>query len=186
MKVVFLDRDGVINEILPGSYVKKISEFKFLPGVVEAISNLSKEGLPSIIISNQAGVGKGLMTSGQLAEIDRWMVNFIRARGGMILKTYYCPHPSGSGCACRKPQPGLLLKAARDFDVDLKGSYFVGDNISDIKAGCVAGCRTVLVLSGLGALQVPLLNRLSLEPFFIAPSLLEASEQIIHWEKGGR
>jgi len=185
MKVVFLDRDGVINENLPGNYVKSVSEFKFISGAVEAIRTLTEEGLSTIIISNQAGVGKGLMTSSQLKEIDSWMIKAIEEYGGRVLKSYYCTHTAEQGCICRKPKPGLLFKAARDFSIDLKCSYFIGDNITDIKAGDAAGCRTILVLSGLGSQQSPLLTRLGLKVAFISPSIVEAVEQIVRWERGG-
>lgn len=184
MKAVFLDRDGVINRNLEGSYVREISEFEFLPGSVEAIRLLARSGFQPVVVSNQAGVGKGLMDQGQLDRVDRWMKEGIGP--DTPLKSYYCTHAPGEGCPCRKPEPGLLLRAAGDLGINLKKSWLVGDNVTDILAGGRAGCRTVLVLTGLGRKQLPQLGKYRPDPPLVVPCLLDAARLIICPGRRGR
>lgn len=143
--IVFLDRDGVINRRLVADYVKSGDEFEFLPGVLGAIKRLADTDHTVIVISNQSGIGRGLMSHEDLDEIHREMNRSIENAGGKIDKIYICPHHPDDGCSCRKPKPGLLLQAARESNIDLTKSYFVGDSPSDIKAGNHAGCITIQV-----------------------------------------
>jgi len=149
MKVVFLDRDGVINKY-PGDrfYVTSPKKFKFLPGAKSAIARLTKAGFKIFIASNQAGVGRGIYAKHTLAAISAKMLAEIERAGGKIDKVYYCIHRKEAGCFCRKPAPGLLKKAAREFKLSLKHSYFIGDSIRDVVTAERAGCKSILVLSG--------------------------------------
>ncbi len=146
MKVLFLDRDGVINRF-PGNgkYVTKLKEFHFVPGSLDALRILTNEGYSIFVISNQAGVAKGIYTSKKLEHINRNMLRDVRAMGGRIKRTFYCMHFSHAGCECRKPRPGLIIQAAREMDLDVNTSFMIGDQISDIVAGSLAGCRTILL-----------------------------------------
>ncbi len=145
-KVIFLDRDGVINKKMPkGDYVKKWSEFKFLPGVKNAFKLLKDNGYEVYIISNQAGIGRGLMSEGDLFEIHKNMKKEIEAHGGKIVQIYYCPHGWNENCLCRKPKPGMFFRAALDHQIDLPSAVFVGDDPRDEEAGTAAGCSTVLI-----------------------------------------
>jgi D-glycero-D-manno-heptose 1,7-bisphosphate phosphatase len=146
---VFLDRDGVLNEYLPGDYVKRPEEMKVLPGAPDAVRALNRAGLPVFVISNQQGVAKGLMSGDDLARVDALLHEAVAAGGGRIERSYYCPHAADAACACRKPQAGLLLRAADEHGLDLAASFFVGDTDTDAAAARAAGVgRFVLVLTG--------------------------------------
>ena len=141
---IFIDRDGVINCLRPGDYVLDWSQFVFVPGIREALQQLSSFGLPMIIISNQAAVGKGLLDPAGLEEITARMNEALLADGTTLAAAYYCPHRIEDHCPCRKPKPALLLSAAADFNIDLSRSVFVGDSDADIQAARAAGCASVL------------------------------------------
>ncbi len=180
MKIIFLDRDGVINRY-PGhkKYVTKLKEFKILPGALEAIRRLNKAGYKMFIISNQAGVSKGLYSKGKLNLITEVMLKKIRSRGGSIKKVLYCIHRSEENCDCRKPKIGLIKKALKILlvkKINKKDAFFVGDSIRDVMTGKKAGCTTILVLSGRESLRNKSLWRP--KPDFIAKDLLEASSII--------
>lgn len=149
MKVIFLDRDGVINKY-PGDrlYVTSLKKFRFLPGVKKAIAQLTKAGFKLFIASNQAGVGRGIYAKRTLEAITAKMLSAIEGAGGKIDKVYYCLHRKDAGCLCRKPRPGLLKKAARKFRFNLQKSFFLGDSVQDVVTAQAAGCKSILVLSG--------------------------------------
>src|SRR6266516_2526702 len=152
MSIIFLDRDGVINENR-ADYVKSWSEFRFLPGSREAIASLTKAGHRIVICTNQAGIARGLIPVETVEDIHRRMLAEIAEFGGVIEKVYYCPHGKDENCGCRKPRPGMLLRARDELGLDLSDAVFIGDSITDIRAGLAVGIRTVLVLTGLGAEQ---------------------------------
>jgi D-glycero-D-manno-heptose 1,7-bisphosphate phosphatase len=140
---LFLDRDGVINERIFGSYVTNWSEFKFTPGIVTALCQISSLKLPMIVVSNQAGVGKNLITKEQLADITQRFVRELAAAGARIDAVYYCPHRPDENCRCRKPATGLLTRAAADWNIDLRGSVLIGDSQSDLSAAEAVGCKSL-------------------------------------------
>jgi D-glycero-D-manno-heptose 1,7-bisphosphate phosphatase len=141
---IFIDRDGVINCRRPGDYVLDWSQFVFTPGIREALQQLSSLGLPMIIISNQAAVGKGLLDPGGLEEITVRMNEVLLADGTSLAAAYYCTHRIEDQCPCRKPKPALILSAAEDFSIDLSRSIFIGDSDTDVRAARAAGCASVL------------------------------------------
>ncbi len=147
---VFLDRDGVINENVDGDYVRSWEAFHFLPGALEAIARLTRAGMPIVVVSNQQGVGKDLMSAAEVEAIHARMVAEIGEAGGEIAAVRYCPHLAADECECRKPKPGLLTNAAGELGLDLARSVFVGDAASDVAAARSAGCRPMLVLTGHG------------------------------------
>jgi histidinol-phosphate phosphatase family protein len=176
VRVVFLDRDGVINRNRD-DYVKSVDEFEFLPGAPEAFARLSGAGWRAVVVSNQACIGKGLVAWETVAEIERVMLTGVAAAGGEIAAVYYCPHKPEDGCGCRKPAPGLILQASRDMSVDPKEAVFVGDAAGDVLAGRAAGCKTVVVLTGrISAAEAAALDP---APDFIAADLAQAAEWII-------
>mgnify|MGYP000014696269 CR=1 FL=1 len=146
-RFVLLDRDGVIN-INRDDYVKSVEEVKFIPGALEALSRLNAAGWNVVVISNQACVGRGIISEETLQTITHKMEEEITRAGGEIAAVYYCMHRPEDGCDCRKPAPGLIERAGRELGFDPNEAVFIGDAEADIKAGKAAGCRTVLVLSG--------------------------------------
>lgn len=142
---IFLDRDGVINRRIVGGYVTRWSEFEFLPRAIDGIVELESIHAPIIVISNQAGVGKGLVTVENLSDMTERFVAAAREQGGRIDAVYYCPHAPSAECACRKPKPGLLLQAASDWGIDLSSSVFVGDSASDVAAARAVGSQPVVI-----------------------------------------
>lgn len=178
MKVVFLDRDGVINKY-PGdnSYVTSLGKFKFLPNVKKAIALLGKQGFKIFVASNQAGVGKGAYSRKTLDRITSKMLVDIEKAGGKIKKVYYCTHRKEAHCACRKPKPGLLKQAARKFKLNLRNAYFIGDTMRDILTAHSAGCKSILVLTGKERLKNQ--NNWEAKPEFVFKDLLEAAKFLI-------
>lgn len=145
---VILDRDGVLNRKPPrAQYVRSWAEFEWLPGAKEALQRLKAAGFRTIVVSNQAGVARGAMTEADLLEIHRRMTREVVRSGGGIEAVYYCPHNWEDGCECRKPRPGMLFQAQRDFNLDLSRTPFVGDDERDAQAAEAAGCPSIL-LSG--------------------------------------
>lgn len=149
--VIFLDRDGVINRKMPeGNYVKDWSEFSFLPGVLKAIRVLKENGFLIAVITNQRGVAVGVIAEKKLKDIHERMVNEIRRYGGDIDAIYFCPHDISDGCICRKPEPGMILRAIKDFrdcnmEVDLERSYVVGDSEKDILSAKALGIKSIKI-----------------------------------------
>lgn len=148
MNAVFLDRDGVINTRLVGNYVKRVEEFQFIPDIFDVLPAIHDAGFLAIVITNQRGIARGLMSDADLEQIHAMMQAEIARRTGHTFDAiYYCPHNHHDGCDCRKPLPGMLLRAAADQDIDLSNSWMIGDSESDIEAGIAAGCRTIRVAS---------------------------------------
>lgn len=141
---VFLDRDGVINSDRC-DFIKSWEEFEFLPTSLEALAVLARTPLKIVVVTNQSGVGRGLLTTATLQQIHARMIDRVRAAGGRIDAVYYCPHSPAANCACRKPSPALFFEAARDFDIDLPLSWAVGDSYRDVQAANCAGVKAILV-----------------------------------------
>ena len=180
-KVLFIDRDGVINKDPGGwtkhSYVTRWKDFHFLRGAKRAIKILSADGFDLLVISNQGGVSKGFFTEDRLDAINTRMLKEIKKSGGRIRKTYYCVHQSSDACDCRKPEIGLFKRAKRELGVRTRGSYFIGDGRVDVEAGRKAGLKTILVLSG----KTPLsdVDEWKVKPDYIFRDLAEAARFII-------
>lgn len=177
---VFLDRDGVISEFYADDYTKSWAEFKFLSGTKEALQLLNQSGARVFIVSNQAGVNKGLYTYQNLLDIDRRMSSAIAEAGGKVWASYYCPHKEEEGCFCRKPKAGLIEKAVSEFKLDIQNgySYLVGDSETDIIAGHRAGLITILVLSG-KTIMAKETESWPIRPDHIAPDLMGALKYIL-------
>jgi histidinol-phosphate phosphatase family protein len=142
-RAVFLDRDGTV--IHDTGYLRQPQEVLLLPGAGEALGRLRKQGFLLIVVSNQSGIGRGLMTAAEAAAVHDRVVAELARYDVCLDAAYYCPHTPDDGCPCRKPSPEMLLRAAAEFNLDLAGSYLVGDKTSDIEAGQRAGCRTILM-----------------------------------------
>ena len=146
MKAVLLDRDGVINrKAAEGEYITTLADFRLLPGAAEAIATLGKSGFEIFVVTNQRGVARGLVS---LVELDRMHAALVRAverAGGRIRHIYVCPHDCSDDCECRKPKPGMLLQAIRNYQIDAAASWMIGDSASDMLAGKAAGFNTMFV-----------------------------------------
>lgn len=153
-KAIFLDRDGTINKYV--GFLRNINKFELLSGVTEAIGKINSSGYLIIVVTNQPVIARGEVTLDELQEIHNKMETLLGKEGTYIDGIYYCPHHPNKGyegerpeykieCDCRKPKPGMLLKAAEDFNIDLSQSWMIGDGENDILAGKSAGCRTALI-----------------------------------------
>lgn len=153
-KAVFLDRDGTINKYV--GFLRNTDDFELLPGVVEAIKAINASGFLAIVVTNQPVIARGEVTYDQLQEIHNKMETLLGSAGAYLDAIYFCPHHPHKGyegeipelkieCDCRKPKPGMLLKAAEDFNIDLSLSWMIGDGENDVKAGKAAGCKTGLI-----------------------------------------
>lgn len=148
-KLIILDRDGVINHDSP-EYIKSPDEWRPIDGSLDAIAKLHQAGYRIYVATNQAGVGRGVFSLESLHDIHETMRAAVKDAGGEIAGIFYCPHHPDENCGCRKPEPGLLLKAAEHAGVDIREQVYVGDSTKDIEAARAAGCRPVLVLTGNG------------------------------------
>jgi D-glycero-D-manno-heptose 1,7-bisphosphate phosphatase len=149
MKLVILDRDGVINAD-SSDYIKSPQEWHALPGSLQAIARLNQANIKVAIASNQSGVGRGYFTRATLNAIHDKLMRQLAECGGHIDKLFVCPHVPDDACDCRKPQPGLLLRALRYFEVAASDACFVGDSLRDLQAAQAAECQGTLVLTGNG------------------------------------
>ena len=153
-KAVFLDRDGTLNKYV--GFLRSVDDFELIDGVAEAIKRINASGYLAIVVTNQPVIARGEVTVHQLQEIHNKMETLLGLEGSYLDAIYYCPHHPHKGyageipefkieCDCRKPRPGMLMKAAEDFNIDLSQSYMIGDSENDVKAGLAAGCKTVLL-----------------------------------------
>jgi D-glycero-D-manno-heptose 1,7-bisphosphate phosphatase len=149
MKLVILDRDGVINHD-SDEYIKSPEEWVPIPGSLEAIARLHREGYKVVVVTNQSGVGRGLFDMNMLGRIHSKMLEVVRAKGGEIDAIFFCPHRPEDNCRCRKPQPGLYQEVTERLKVNLSGVYSVGDSERDIIVARLVSARPVLVRSGKG------------------------------------
>jgi len=150
MKLIILDRDGVINQD-SDQFIKNTTEWKPIPGSLEAIAKLNHAGYRVVVASNQSGIGRGLLDMGALNAINDKMYRVLAQVGGRIDALFYCPHAAEANCDCRKPKPGMFIDIAQRFNVDLAGVPSVGDSLRDLQAAATAGAQPVLVLTGKGA-----------------------------------
>ena len=145
-RAIFFDRDGVVNVRLVSDYVRSVDQMILIPDIVEALRGTEALGFRPILVTNQRGIARGLMSDDDLHEIHRWLQQELSRRAAPGFDAiYYCPHGADDGCECRKPRPGMLLQAAREHGIDLSRSWMIGDSPGDVAAGRAAGCRTAWV-----------------------------------------
>ncbi len=149
MKLVILDRDGVINYD-SAQFIKSPDEWKPIPGSLEAIAALNQAGFRVALATNQSGIGRGLFDMTTLNAIHDKMQRALAQVGGRIDALFYCPHAAESNCSCRKPKPGMLEDISRRFGIDLAGVPSVGDSLRDLQAGVALGAQPILVRTGKG------------------------------------
>ena len=177
---VFMDKDGTLIQNVP--YNVEVSLIRWMPGAEEALRRLSGAGYRVFVVSNQSGVAEGYFPESALAGVETTLRRMARDVDVELAGFYYCPHSARTGdCECRKPMPGLIHQAAREHSIDLRGSWFVGDIMSDIEAGNRAGCRSILV----GSEPVPDLCPPLCRPFAVVADLSEAAQIILRNEETG-
>ena len=182
-RAVFIDRDGVICRNRD-DYVKSWEEFVFLRGALKALARLAHLELYIIVITNQSIINRRMVSVDVVEEIHTRMVQAIDAAGGRIDRVMVCPHRPDEHCACRKPQPGLLLAAAEELDLDLSQSFLIGDAESDMQAGRAVGCRRYLALTGRGRRQLIRCWLHGERGFAVVPDLGAAVSAIVRREDG--
>ena len=183
-RAVFIDRDGTISEEV--GYINHLSRFRLFPYSAAALRQLRQDVYLAIVITNQAGVARGYFSEAMVQAIHKRMSEELEAGGATLDAIYYCAHHPSVGeppfrldCDCRKPKPGLLLRAARDLDIDLANSWMVGDRYSDIELAANAGVKSVLVLSGYGRGEWEhQRDNWAMQPDLVAEDLLEAVSSI--------
>jgi D-glycero-D-manno-heptose 1,7-bisphosphate phosphatase len=178
-RVVFLDRDGVINEDSP-DYIKSWSEFFFLPKSIQAIKNLTENGFAIILITNQSIIGRKMVSLATLEHTHKMLCRSIHDKGGEITDIFFCPHDPADQCDCRKPKTGLFQQAQSKYLVDMPETFMVGDSAKDIEGARKAGCgHTILVQTGNGPNAKNELAAKGIVPDYIAIDLYQASEWIL-------
>ena len=183
---VFLDRDGTINEQM--GYINHPDRFVLLPDAAGAISRLNAAGLPVVVVSNQSGVARGYFPEDLVRRINRLMIDRLAEAGAFIDAVYYCPHHPRAevaayrrDCDCRKPEPGMFLRAAKELNLDLARSVVVGDRVSDLRAAARIGAASILVLTGYGRGDLEyVLPRVDVSPDHVAENLNRAADWIFH------
>lgn len=158
MNVLVLDRDGVINYD-SDSYIKSVSEWVPIDGSIEAIAEFSRAGFRIVVVTNQSGLGRGLLNESALEDIHLRLESKVESLGGKIDGIFFCPHHPRENCDCRKPKNGLLKKAERVLQASLKNSFFVGDSYTDLQCAVNFGLTPILVRSGKGAITESRLHR---------------------------
>ena len=171
-KAVFLDRDGTMAKDV--HYCSCPEDFELFPNTAKAIRMLNEHSFKVIVVTNQSGIARGYFTEETLAKIHRKMEAELAKEGASVDGIYYCPHHPDDGCDCRKPKPKLVRQATKDFDIDLKHSFVVGDLEMDIEMGKVVGCYTLLVRASLS-------DDMAADCDVIVVDLLEAARSIVTW-----
>lgn len=173
-KAVFLDRDGTICE--DAHYLSRVEELKIFPFAAEAIKLLNDNGFPVILITNQSGIARGFFDEKVLLEIHEKLITELAKAGAKLDAIYFCPHNAENDCSCRKPQIGMIERAMKDFPLDLKNSWMIGDKAIDVEMGFNAKTKTALVLTGYGTKDR---EKLSRSPDLITENILEAVKSIV-------
>ena len=187
---VFLDRDGTVN--IEASYIRELKNLNLIPGAAEAIRGLNQLNIPVVLVTNQSGVARDYYPESWIGELHNRLTTLLAAEGAHLDRLYYCPHlpdgvvPEFSGpCDCRKPEPGMLLSAAEDLNIDLDASFMVGDKATDVEVGERVGAKTILLTSGYGQQVLDGTYQHKVNPDYIFPSLLDAWNEVLksHFEK---
>jgi D-glycero-D-manno-heptose 1,7-bisphosphate phosphatase len=173
-KAAFLDRDGTICEDV--AYLSRVEDLQLFPFAAEAIRILNKNDFFVCLVTNQSGIGRGIFDENVLGEIHAQLKKEFGERGAHVDAIYFCSHAPEDGCQCRKPQIGMIEQATKDFQIDLKNSWMIGDKAIDVETGYYAKTKTALVLTGYGAKEV---EKVKFKPDLIGEDLLEVVRLII-------
>lgn len=178
-KIIFLDRDGTINK--EDGYITKPDQIRLYDGTITALKMLREMGYRIVIVSNQAGVGRGLLTEAALREVNAALLDILKAHGIEIERLYYCPHHPDAivpeykkDCECRKPKIGMIMRAAQELGVNVEGAYMIGDKLTDMELAYNFGGRGILLLTGYGNEELKKLNPQKHNPAYIGKDILDA------------
>lgn len=180
MKIIFLDRDGVINKAAMEGYIENWEEFEFLPGSLKALRILTENNYRIFVASNQSGVAKGLYTQEDLSDITKRMNDIVKQHGGRIEDVIYCPHRDEDQCKCRKPKPGLFyeLQKKHNLNINKNETFYIGDSKSDIEAGKRFNLKTILLLCGKTS-EEESVKEWEYKPDYVRKDLLDAVKSIL-------
>lgn len=170
---VFLDRDGTLNEHV--EYIHEVEKFRLIPGAVEALKRLKDHGFRLVVVTNQPGIGMGYFSKEDFFRVNREFLKLVRAGGVTLDRVYFCPHSDNDRCDCRKPATGLIERAVAELNLDLTRSFVVGDMTGDVELGRKAGCRSILVRTGIGGAD----GRYATTPDHVAADVGAAAEYIV-------
>ena len=182
-KAVFMDRDGTVSEEI--GYMYHSGLFRPFPWAGPAIRKINDSGMKAVLITNQSGVERGYYPESMVHEVHDVLRAELARYDARLDAVYFCPHHPDTGCPCRKPRPGMLLRARQDLGIDLSQSYLIGDRYLDVDAAHAAGTIAVLVMTGNGRVELEKYKDLPQQPHFIAENLLEAVESIVSGAFGG-
>ena len=175
---IFFDRDGTLAEEI--GYVNHVSRFHLLPWAAEAVRRVNQAGLLAVVVTNQSGIARRMFPESLVKEVHRILAEKIREGGGNLAAIYYCPHSPNEDCECRKPKPGMLLRAAKELGVDLKRSFFISDRYMDVEMAHSVGARAALVMTGYGLGEWEHYRETwPRQPDIIAANSLEAVEEAL-------
>ena len=178
-RAVFLDRDGTICEEM--GYVNHVDRLQIFPFAAAAIRQLNEAEIPVIVVTNQSGVARDIFPESLVHQVHKKMISELAAAGARIDAVYFCPHKTEDACECRKPNPGLLERAAREHALDLAASWVVGDRYADLEMGHAAGSRGILVMTGYGRGEYELHHtKWGRQPDALAQNLTEAVRRILN------
>jgi len=175
-KVIFLDRDGTI--IKEKNFIQSPQQLEFFSGSIQAIKILKNLGYKIIVVSNQSGVGRGILTEEMVKKVNHFFMRKLVEKDAPVDALYYCPHHPDQNCDCRKPETGMLKKAAQEHKLNLRDAVVIGDKISDVRLGKNIGAKTILVLTGYGKSEVSKIKEEKDKPDFVAKNLLSATRWI--------
>jgi D-glycero-D-manno-heptose 1,7-bisphosphate phosphatase len=176
-KAIFMDRDGTLVE--EAGYMVDSARFKPFSWTGEALRKINASGMKAVLITNQSGVGRGYFPESLVHEVHNILHTELARYGAHLDAVYFCPHLPDAECDCRKPRPGMILRAARELEIDIEGSFMIGDRYLDAATAHAAGAKSVLVRTGDGAAELERHRDSPLQPHFVADNLLLAVEAIL-------
>ena len=181
-KAIFMDRDGTVSEEV--GYMYHAGLYKPFPWAGPAVRRINESGMKAILVTNQSGVGRGYFDEALVGQVHEILRAELAQSNAKLDAVYYCPHEPEAACDCRKPMPGMLLRAQRELGIDLSQSYMIGDKQVDVETGHAAGAKSILVLTGYGREEREQHKHDEIQPTYIAENLMRAVEAILDGAAG--